>query len=172
VTQDIAWAAGFFEGEGSAVCTNGGKDSRWQRSLSVTGTDRDTIDRFKSIVGCGAIYTQKRRKEHWKTSYRWHCGKWSSIRNIVFWFYPYMSQRRRAAMDYLLDHPAERVGAPHGNRNALGVGKTRVLKTHCKYGHGFTPENTYVGHRGPRHQYRSCRVCLRNRDAARPSRAA
>ena len=44
-----------------------------------------------------------------------------------------------------------------------GVGATAVnaAKTHCKYGHEFTPENTYVNSVNPTH--RACRICLRRR---------
>lgn len=42
-------------------------------------------------------------------------------------------------------------------------------KTHCKRGHEFTPENTYIDG----HQARQCRMCRRIRDRrrVRPSRA-
>jgi hypothetical protein len=34
-----------------------------------------------------------------------------------------------------------------------------AMKTHCKHGHEYTPENTYVNPRGSR----ECRVCIRDR---------
>jgi len=37
-----------------------------------------------------------------------------------------------------------------------------AARTHCKYGHEFTPENTYVTKRGTR----SCRTCARAATAA------
>lgn len=42
----------------------------------------------------------------------------------------------------------------------------RGRQTHCKYGHEFTPENTYVRPGG----HRDCRVCLRRRDQKRKAR--
>lgn len=38
--------------------------------------------------------------------------------------------------------------------------------THCKYGHEYTPENTYVNPQG----YKKCRECHRNADMRRLTR--
>jgi len=36
-------------------------------------------------------------------------------------------------------------------------------KTHCKHGHEFTVENTYVVSKGPRKGDRGCKICMRAR---------
>jgi NUMOD4 motif/HNH endonuclease len=41
-------------------------------------------------------------------------------------------------------------------------------KTHCKYGHEFTPQNTYVNSKGSR----ECRTCMMRRDRERARRSA
>lgn len=46
-------------------------------------------------------------------------------------------------------------------------GRLLASETHCKFGHEFTPENTYVSPRGRR----DCRVCIRNRTAAHRRRS-
>lgn len=38
-----------------------------------------------------------------------------------------------------------------------GVAAQKAQQTHCKRGHEFTPENTYINHRGGR----ECRACKR-----------
>lgn len=43
----------------------------------------------------------------------------------------------------------------------------QLLKTHCKQGHAFTPENTRITKSG----WRACRACTRIKDKNRPSRA-
>lgn len=41
--------------------------------------------------------------------------------------------------------------------------RARAWKTHCRHGHEYTPENTYLGSQG----FRQCRTCRRERDKAR-----
>jgi len=47
------------------------------------------------------------------------------------------------------DHMEEHLPHKHPDSNEM--------KTHCKRGHEFTPENTAIHHRGARH----CRICRR-----------
>lgn len=43
-------------------------------------------------------------------------------------------------------------------------GKHRKLKTHCKHGHEYTPENTYwIQPRNKEHVRRDCRTCQKGR---------
>ena len=63
---DIAWAAGFFDGEGSTVCciNNGRPFTRIQMTLGqkdYKGKIALTLIKFHNIVKVGNIY-QKRRK--------------------------------------------------------------------------------------------------------------
>jgi hypothetical protein len=54
-TQHVAWAAGLFEGEGcwNAYVRKGGKV---QMQVRLEMTDKDVVERFAAIVGCGAIH--------------------------------------------------------------------------------------------------------------------
>lgn len=45
----------------------------------------------------------------------------------------------------------------HAENMARGI---QASQTHCKYGHEYTPENTY---RNPSSGFRSCRICIRER---------
>jgi hypothetical protein len=53
--------------------------------------------------------------------------------------------------------------------NLRGLKSGPPLKTHCIYGHEFTPENTYVV---PTTKYRQCVACRKRRDDARPRKRA
>lgn len=54
--------------------------------------------------------------------------------------------------------------AENARRGAIDSRPNRPLKTHCKYGHEFTPENTYWR---PAGDGRNCRTCLRDAHARR-----
>ena len=62
--EALAWAAGFFDGEGCIGCyyrTNGKTQKRYRLlHISVGQKDREVLDRFKAIFGFGRIVqTQK-----------------------------------------------------------------------------------------------------------------
>lgn len=51
-----AWAAGLFEGEGSAVCRPSSYRSKGiQRRLQISMSDEDVLLRFRDVVGAGGV---------------------------------------------------------------------------------------------------------------------
>jgi hypothetical protein len=111
----VAWAAGLFEGEGSVI--------HWQRSeepgrrpggkvrgLALKMTDRDVVERFARITGCGSVTVQERRNQRDsrrfdKTLYVWQARNWQEIEPVLRLMVPYMGIRRRAKMESLLADP-------------------------------------------------------------------
>lgn len=55
-SHEIAWAAGFFEGEGSIT------ECRGRLRAQLKNTDVEVIDRFAAIVGVGVVYGPYRRR--------------------------------------------------------------------------------------------------------------
>ena len=53
---DLAWAAGFFDGEGCAYTRKNGYPC-----ISVTQKERVKVDVFMEIFGCGRIYSYERK---------------------------------------------------------------------------------------------------------------
>lgn len=62
---------------------------------------------------------------------------------------------RRCINPAHLEPVTERTNVLRGN----GVAAVNASKTHCKRGHEFTPENTYVWSK-PSRPYRACRKCI------------
>src|SRR3972149_5435540 len=64
---DLAWAAGFFDGEGSIGCYPNRKINGYlYPAASVSQTRLEPLLRFKQIVGFGNIITAKDGHSHWK----------------------------------------------------------------------------------------------------------
>ncbi len=62
MNTELAWAAGFFDGEGCIdIWKSKGRKPTWSdhRTFRVQvgqSGDRDTLDRFVKAVGCGTVY--------------------------------------------------------------------------------------------------------------------
>jgi hypothetical protein len=58
-TTEIAWAAGFFDGEGTAYAARNGSGRRYL-VLTVANTEREALLRMQRVIG-GRIYEQRDR---------------------------------------------------------------------------------------------------------------
>lgn len=75
--EDLAWAAGFFDGEGSFLIRNqpyqtkaGRKRGKYARA-SLDHTERDQLVRFQHIIGLGRIDKGHKSKLGKKEIWRW-----------------------------------------------------------------------------------------------------
>lgn len=143
--ESIAWAAGFFEGEGSISCSS----SNWQ--IALKNTDMQMLQRFQSVVGRGRIYPERRLVG--KPIYVWKCGKSDDIYHAAALLWNYLSDRRQ---DQLLDVIVK--------RQEYLSSRTRLDRAHrssqtglCFNGHAMTKTNTYIRKDGSR----SCLTCRR-----------
>lgn len=63
ITCDIAWAAGFFDGEGCIRNTHWtnkvNRNTRYGLQITITQKHREPLDRFQRIFGCGKVYRHK-----------------------------------------------------------------------------------------------------------------
>ena len=85
-TMDLAWAAGFFDGEGSITFV--GKSVR----IFLTQKEREPLDRFKSIVGYGIVYPRQHRqtaKGKDTYCYKYYVGGFNG-RQVLEILYPYL----------------------------------------------------------------------------------
>jgi hypothetical protein len=98
---ELAWLAGFYEGEGYFFSTyGGGKHGRngshptifWR--LGIAGTDPDVIERVAHITGVGNVRIEHRRGSH-KTIYRWEVTREREAFALALALYPMLGARRR-----------------------------------------------------------------------------
>lgn len=97
--EELAWAAGFFDGEGCFCFSEAGQ----YVCVSITQTERDPLDRFERAVGLGKVngpYGQH-SQDRWsrKPQYVFRANGHDAIQSIaaLIWFKLGATKRRQAA---------------------------------------------------------------------------
>lgn len=116
---DLAWAAGLFEGEGWI------SSQKRNAIIGIQMCDKDVLERFAAIVGCGNIYYRKpriysyevikSRKEQWS----WRLGRRTDVQRVLAQLRPWLSNRRKERADEVLALAAsanEKPGMPRGHQ--------------------------------------------------------
>lgn len=105
--DNIAWAAGLIEGEGSIYSSVRAVRAKYDPSrryivvrVRVVMTDRDVVEKVCAIVGAGKVSpyvnTQGLGK---KPLYRWEVSRRQTVEALCSAIYPWMGHRRRAQID-------------------------------------------------------------------------
>lgn len=68
-SEQIAWAAGLFEGEGTWNAYQVKPRGKIQMQARVGMTDRDVVERFAEVIGFGKVYVDSNRPRKEKTLY-------------------------------------------------------------------------------------------------------
>ena len=99
--EDLAWAAGLFEGEGnfSFYATKG---SRRRVMARLTTTDDDVLQKFKSIVGLGQIYGPFMPNKGKKLAWTWSTTTFEEAQAVVALFWDWLGARRKLAASSML----------------------------------------------------------------------
>lgn len=85
--ENLAWAAGFFEGDGSVgVYSDGSPHGHLQICQKVP----EALETFRDIVGTGAIRFHKSRNYH-----VWQEGRKRATYAVAVALYPWLSNRRQ-----------------------------------------------------------------------------
>lgn len=145
---DIAWAAGFWDGEGSFVADS--RSSVPSLQISQSGDEAQAIlVRFTLSLGVpGRIYEGWRKSDKHKPAYKLHIRGEYAARAFEL-CRPYLSLTKI--------EQAERHLTAWRSRQAAYV-HPMSQRTHCPQGHEYTPENTRLNTNG-------ARVCLACRRA-------
>jgi hypothetical protein len=89
-TEEAAWAAGIFEGEGTIRTRS---DGYYGGQLSVRMNDRDVVERLYRMAGCGHFYTGECNG---KPQYTWQVAKAREICEFLIAILPWLGKRRKA----------------------------------------------------------------------------
>lgn len=118
--EELAWAAGFFDGEGSFSWTN----TAAVGCAVINQASKEPLERFQSAVGgLGKIYGpyQPRHKDHWSRKPQWafraHRREHVQAIALMLWF-KLGSIKREQALS-VLRHYSNRCGRGHSKLHNL-----------------------------------------------------
>lgn len=168
-THELAWAAGFFDGEGWAGVR---RSTTWSKilqeerisgvpGLRIVQTDPYVLRRFQwAIGGMGTIAGPKKlANPNHSDRWEWQSNSWTEAQAITCLLWPWLSPVKRDQC-----HAALAECKVYRQRPRL----YQRPGTHCRRGHEFTPENTYWSG-----DHRYCRICVnRNGRAYRARKKA
>ena len=103
--EDLAWAAGLFEGEGCfcwvKIPNRNNRPTPYSYcQASLHTTDKDVLEKFVSVIGFGKvngpyIYTSKTIPMR-KPSWYWAIRGYDRFQAVVDMLWPWLGKRRRA----------------------------------------------------------------------------
>lgn len=91
-TAELAWAAGFFDGEGWIGVRQSG--DRWYPRMSVSQCDRRTLLRFKQAIQGGKVIGPYFSTKH-KPVHMWRCNCKAECLRIAESLWPFLSYQKR-----------------------------------------------------------------------------
>ena len=151
--EELAWAAGFFDGEGYIAARNGKgvKAYRLLMRMNITQKDRRVLDRFAAAVGLGRVYGPYRGDRH---MLQFSCEGFERVQAIVGMIWAWLSPVKREQARRALH------AAVASYRTSPGPARLRAC---CINGHALSGANmraytTQLGYAG-----RGCRACERDK---------
>lgn len=128
----LAWAAGLIEGEGCILALPGRKSAYdggqlYVFTLKVVMSDGDVLERLRDAFAIGEVTPYRNTQGLGrKQLHRWEIRRRDAVEAICRAIYPFMGQRRRAQIDYVLDILANNppvVAAERARRTWIGRDK-------------------------------------------------
>ena len=98
VEEQLAWAAGLFEGEGWFTTSSG------YPLAAIRSTDRDVIERFRDVMGRGSVwpvYKGEGKKKQW----HWQVSGYAGVQRLVDLIGPWLGERRRQQFERVMKSP-------------------------------------------------------------------
>lgn len=94
--EEFAWAAGFFDGEGTTLL-NGGYPR-----MSVGQVDREALDHLSTALGMGRVvgpHAPPPNKPNWSYHFYWHLVGFERVQAALAFMWPWLGtvKRRQAA---------------------------------------------------------------------------
>lgn len=90
--EDLAWAAGLFEGEG---CISAGRQDSY--ILQLVSTDEDVVRRFYRVIELGTISGPfiPNGNVKYKPAWKWCCTNQYEMLAVLVALWPWLGERRQ-----------------------------------------------------------------------------
>lgn len=152
-THDLAWAAGFFDGEGTVLARQR-TEKRKELSLSVSQSELTSLHRFhRAVGGIGKVRGPYQTKH--KPTYVFHAYGLPDVQAIIAMIWRWLGEPKRA----------DAVRAFSRSIASEREKQERKDNPRCKRGHPLAGVGADVRINKNRkgHEVRTCRYCVRIR---------
>jgi hypothetical protein len=95
--ENLAWAAGLFDGEGSVMWSSATCNGQIKASMKLT--DEDVLRRFHEVIGLGKVtgpYSRTGDKAHYKPCWYWTITGHQNVQAVMAALWHWLGIRRRA----------------------------------------------------------------------------
>jgi hypothetical protein len=86
----LAWAAGFYDGEGCTLIGNSGKGNAYPR-MAVSQKHREVLDKFRNAVQIGKVYVNENRN----VPFRWEVNGSKQVAATLTLIWPELGSEKR-----------------------------------------------------------------------------
>lgn len=97
--EELAWAAGFFDGEGSIRLHDYARGYAPYVYIQITQVGRAELDRFQqAVLGLGGVYGPYRdRRGSRQPSFCYRCGRFGDSQAVMAALWPFLGATKRTA---------------------------------------------------------------------------
>ena len=98
VESDYAWAAGFFDGEGTTSVLKAQRDKYSYIRMGISQKDPECLYRFQAVFNLGKIY-----KSNTRDIYSWNCYKYNDVLDVYTKMKPFLSNVKQRQFEVALN---------------------------------------------------------------------
>ena len=87
----LAWAAGFFDGEGNAQL-----NKKSYPRVQINQLDREVLDRFTEAVGVGKVYGPYQHNSHKNSYFQYQVNGFERVQAVMAMLWPWLGSAKRS----------------------------------------------------------------------------